>query len=60
MLCIATEGSLDFSALRAARRLGTPAVNGFHTNLQQYSKHYGFSPPTRLVAGYLCWSHSRT
>ena len=47
------------SALRA-RRLGIPAVSGFHTNFQQYSEHYGFGPLTRLVTGYLRWFHNRT
>ena len=44
----------------AARRLGIPAVSGFHTNFQQYSEHYGFGPLTRLVTGYLRWFHNRT
>lgn len=60
VLYIATEGPLGFSALRAARRLGIPAVSGFHTNFQQYSEHYGFGPLTRLVTGYLRWFHNRT
>ncbi|MFO6123265.1 glycosyltransferase, partial [Pseudomonas aeruginosa] len=59
VLYIATEGPLGFSALRAARRLGIPAVSGFHTNFQQYSEHYGFGPLTRLVTGYLRWFHAR-
>ena len=60
VLYIATEGPLGFSALRAARRQAIPVVSGFHTNLQQYTGHYGFGLLTRAMTNYLRWFHNRT
>lgn len=37
---IATEGPLGIAALRVARRLGIPAITGFHTRFDYYSRHY--------------------
>ncbi|OBS08526.1 glycosyltransferase family 4 protein [Acidihalobacter prosperus] len=37
---IATEGPLGMAALRVARRLGIPAITGFHTRFDFYSRHY--------------------
>lgn len=37
---IATEGPLGLSALNQARRMGIPVISGFHTNFDQYSRHY--------------------
>lgn len=58
VLYIATEGPLGLSALRAARRLGIPAISGFHTNFQQYTGHYGVGLLTRLMTNYLRWFHN--
>ncbi|GAB3389532.1 glycosyltransferase family 1 protein [Azotobacter armeniacus] len=60
VIYIATEGPLGLSALRCARRLGIPAVSGFHTNFQQYSGHYGFGLLTRLLTRYLRWFHNHS
>lgn len=60
VIYIATEGPLGLSALRCARRLGIPAVSGFHTNFQQYSGHYGFGLLTRLLTRYLRWFHNQS
>ncbi len=60
VLYIATEGPLGLSALRAARRLQIPVVSGFHTNLQQYTGHYGVGLLTRLLTHYLRWFHNRS
>ncbi|MGV6476572.1 glycosyltransferase family 4 protein [Azotobacter vinelandii] len=60
VIYIATEGPLGLSALRCARRLGIPAISGFHTNFQQYSSHYGFGLLTRLLTGYLRWFHNHS
>ena len=38
---VATEGPLGWSALRAARQLGTPAATGFHTRFDDYMRDYG-------------------
>ncbi|MCB1773819.1 MAG: glycosyltransferase family 1 protein [Gammaproteobacteria bacterium] len=40
---IATEGPLGYSALKACRKRGIPALTGMHTNFHQYSSHYGAS-----------------
>ncbi|GHC20513.1 glycosyl transferase [Kushneria pakistanensis] len=37
---IATEGPLGLSALNQARKMGIPVISGFHTNFDQYSRHY--------------------
>ncbi|MFC2970684.1 glycosyltransferase family 4 protein [Azotobacter bryophylli] len=60
VLYIATEGPLGLSALRCARRLGIPVVSGFHTNFQQYSRHYGFGLLSRMLTRYLRWFHNHT
>jgi glycosyltransferase involved in cell wall biosynthesis len=57
---VITEGPLGWSALRAARKLGIPAVSDFHTNFHDYSRHYGFSWIAGLVTGYLRALHNRT
>jgi glycosyltransferase involved in cell wall biosynthesis len=38
---IATEGSLGWAALRAARRLGLPVVSSYHTSFAHYLRLYG-------------------
>ena len=57
---IATEGPLGWSAVRAARGLGIPAVSGFHTNFHHYCKHYGVGWLQSLALGYLRWFHNQT
>lgn len=60
VLYIATEGPLGLSALRAARRLQIPVVSGFHSNVQQYTGHYGIALLTRALTNYLRWFHNRS
>jgi glycosyltransferase involved in cell wall biosynthesis len=57
---VITEGPLGWSALRAARKLGIPAISDFHTNFHDYSRHYGFGLIAGLVTGYLRALHNRT
>jgi len=57
---VATEGPLGWSAVRAARRLGIPAVSGFHTNFHHYCKHYGVGWLQSLALRYLRWFHNQT
>ncbi|MEF2156520.1 glycosyltransferase family 1 protein [Luteimonas sp. FXH3W] len=38
---VATEGPLGWSALKAAKILGIPAVTGFHTRFDEYMRDYG-------------------
>lgn len=56
---IATEGPLGFSALRACRRHGVPALSGMHTNFHQYSRHYGAGLLAPLLLRYLRGFHNR-
>lgn len=60
VLYVATEGPLGASALTAARRRGIPVLSGFHTQFQQYARHYriGFLQP--LVMAWLRRFHRRT
>ncbi|GAB3260774.1 glycosyltransferase family 4 protein [Chitinimonas naiadis] len=54
-----TEGPLGWSALRAARKLGIPAISEFHTNFHSYSQHYGMAWLQRPLRGYLRSFHNR-
>ena len=57
---VATEGPLGLAALRAARRLGLPVTSSFHTNFQQYGRHYGLNKLRATITAYLRWFHNRT
>ncbi len=57
---IATEGPLGRCALRIARELGIPAVSGYHTNFQQYCRHYGLGLIEPAVWGSLKRFHNRS
>lgn len=56
---IVTEGPLGYSALRAAQRLGLPISTSFHTNFQQYSRHYRLGWLAALITGYLRHFHNQ-
>ncbi len=60
VLYIATEGPLGRSALAAARRLGIPAISGYHTNFQQYCRHYGLGLIEQSVWRSLRRFHNRS
>jgi glycosyltransferase involved in cell wall biosynthesis len=57
---IATEGSLGWAALRAARSLGLPVVSSYHTNFPQYLAGYRLGWLEPLAWRYLRWFHNRT
>jgi glycosyltransferase involved in cell wall biosynthesis len=57
---VATEGPLGWSAVRAAQRMGIPAVSGFHTNFHSYCKHYGVGWLQHAALRYLRWFHNQT
>ncbi|MGD8524784.1 MAG: glycosyltransferase family 1 protein [Thioalkalispiraceae bacterium] len=57
---IATEGPLGYAAVHTARKLGIPAVSGFHTNFHQYANHYKLGFITKLVFKYLKHFHNAT
>jgi len=60
VIYVATEGPLGWSALRAARRFGLPALTGLHTNFHHYARHYRLGWAAPLVAAYLRWFHNRS
>lgn len=57
---IATEGTLGWAALRAARSLGLPVVSSYHTNFPQYLANYRLGWLEPLSWRYLRWFHNRT
>ncbi len=60
VIYIATEGPLGGSALKAALQLGVPAVTGFHTNFDYYSRYYGIGFLERAINGFLRRFHNRS
>jgi glycosyltransferase involved in cell wall biosynthesis len=57
---IATEATLGLSALRFALRRRLNIVSSFHTNFDQYSRHYRVGWARGVIEGYLRWFHNRT
>ncbi|WP_165226348.1 glycosyltransferase family 4 protein [Aquisphaera insulae] len=60
LLHVATEATLGLTALRHARRRGLPVVSSFHTNFDQYSRHYRVGWSKGIVWRYLRWFHNAT
>ncbi len=57
---IATQGPLGHAALAAARATGIPTLTGFHTQFQEYSRHYGLGLLARPIIGALRRFHNRS
>jgi glycosyltransferase involved in cell wall biosynthesis len=57
---IATEATLGLSALRFALKRRLNIVSSFHTNFDQYSRHYRVGWARGVIGGYLRWFHNRT
>jgi len=57
---IVTEGPLGYSAMRAAKSLGIPVFSDFHTNFDQYSRHYHLKYAFRFAGAYLRHLHNQT
>jgi glycosyltransferase involved in cell wall biosynthesis len=57
---VATEATLGWSVLRFALRRRFPVVSSFHTNFDQYSRHYRVGWAKSLIWRYLRWFHNRT
>ncbi len=57
---IATEATLGLAVLRHAIRRQYPVVSSFHTNFDQYSRHYHLGWARSIITGYLRWFHGRT
>lgn len=60
VLYVATQGLLGLSALKEAQRRRIPVVSGFHTNFQQYSKHYRVGWLEPAITRYFRYFHNRT
>jgi glycosyltransferase involved in cell wall biosynthesis len=57
---IATEATLGLSVLRRARRDRRVVVSSFHTNFDQYSRHYRVGWARVAIWRYLRWFHNNT
>jgi glycosyltransferase involved in cell wall biosynthesis len=57
---IATEATLGWSVLQRALRRRIAVVSSFHTNFDQYSRHYGVGWARAAIWRYLRWFHNNT
>src|SRR5262245_28173841 len=57
---IATEATLGLSVLRHVLRRKIATVSSFHTNFDQYSRHYRVGWARGTIWRYLRWFHNRT
>lgn len=60
IIYVATEGPLGWSAVKAAEKLGIPAVSGFHTQFHHYTRYYRAGWLQPLVYRYLTSLHKKT
>ena len=60
LIHIATEATLGLSALRYALKRRLNVVSSFHTNFDQYSRHYRVGWARGTIERYLRWFHNRT
>ena len=60
MIHIATEATLGWSVLRRALRRRLAVVSSFHTNFDQYSRHYRVGWARAAIWRYLRWFHNNT
>jgi len=60
LIYIATEGPLGRAALKVAAALGIPTATGFHTQFEQYSRHYGLGLLAQPIARSLRNFHNRS
>lgn len=60
LMHIATEATLGLDALRFALRRRLKVVSSFHTNFDQYSRHYRVGWARGIIERYLRWFHNRT
>jgi phosphatidylinositol alpha 1,6-mannosyltransferase len=57
---IATEATLGLTVLRHVLRRKLVTVSSFHTNFDQYSRHYRIGWANGTIWRYLRWFHNRT
>lgn len=60
ILHIATEATLGLAVLRFALQRRIPVVSSFHTNFDQYSRHYRVGWARGVIESYLRWFHNQT
>ncbi len=60
LIYIATEGPLGHAALKAAEAHAIPTATGFHTQFEQYSRHYGLGLLAQPIARSLRSFHNRS
>lgn len=60
VIYIATEGPLGNSALKVAGELGIPAISGYHTNFDYYSRYYRLGLLQPAIRSYLQRFHNRS
>jgi glycosyltransferase involved in cell wall biosynthesis len=60
LIHIATEATLGLSLLRFGLKQRVPLVSSFHTNFDEYAKHYGLAWMNGAVWRYLRWFHNQT
>lgn len=60
LIHVATEGMLGWSVLKRSLRRGIPVVSSFHTNFDQYSRHYRVGWARGTIWRYLRWFHNQT
>ena len=56
---LVTEYTMGLTGLRAAKRLRTPVVASFHTNIPHYLPYYGFGFLSGMCWRYLKWFHNK-
>lgn len=57
---VATEATLGLNLLRHVLNRKIPTVSSFHTNFDQYSRHYRVGWAKGTIWRYLRWFHNRT
>jgi glycosyltransferase involved in cell wall biosynthesis len=60
LIHIATEATLGLAVLRFARSSGIPVVSSFHTQFDEYSRHYRIGWVRGPIWRYLRWFHNQT
>jgi glycosyltransferase involved in cell wall biosynthesis len=60
VLYIATEGPLGWATRRVARQMKIPMASGYHTNFQQYLKHYNLPFLEMAAMSYMRRFHNGT
>ncbi len=60
MVLVITEGLLGRSAMNVAQSMNIPVISEYHTNFQQYTRHYGFGLLEAIINNHLRRFHNRS